>query len=144
MERKIYADNALDCLNRLGKGIMNDGDEKMNASIVDTACASLPVELCERIHAKMGELCTEEAEKSGALPAEKMSELSDLRNVLQHMEKLNWDVCLSCSFSLCSFLFEFSGCVVMTLRTISTLNSSTLALFTTNTPPLPYNIMFSK
>lgn len=100
MERKIYADNALDCLNRLGKGILNDGDEKMNASIVDTACASLPVELCERIHAKMGELCTEEAEKSGALPAEKMSELSDLRNVLQHMEKLNWGVCLSCSFSL--------------------------------------------
>lgn len=108
MERKIYADNALDCLNRLGKGIMNDGDEKMNASIVDTACASLPAELCERIHAKMGALCKEEAEKSGALPAEKMSELSDLRNVLQHMEKLNWGVCLSCSFSvffsLCVFL----------------------------------------
>ena len=144
MERKIYADNALDCLNRLGKGIMNDGDEKMNASIVDTACASLPAELCERIHAKMGELCKEEAEKSGALPAEKMSELSDLRNVLQHMEKLNWGVCLSCSFSLCSFLFVFSGCVVMTLRTISTLDSSTLASCTTNTPPLPYNIMFSK
>lgn len=109
MERKIYADNALDCLNRLGKGIMNDGDEKMNASIVDTACASLPVELCERIHAKMGELCTEEAEKSGALPAEKMSELSDLRNVLQHMEKLSWGVCFEL-FVLCSFLFVFSGC----------------------------------
>ena len=136
MERKIYADNALDCLNRLGKGILNDGDEKMNASIVDTACASLPTELCERIHAKMGELCKEEAEKSGALPAEKMSELSDLRNVLQHMEKLNWGVCLSCSFSLC-FL-------VVIQRTISTLDSSTLASCTTNTPPLPYNIMFSK
>ena len=110
MERKIYADNALDCLNRLGKGIMNDGDEKMNASIVDTACASLPVELCERIHAKMGALCKEEAEKSGALPAEKMSELSDLRNVLQHMEKLNWGVCLSCSFCV---LFSLSFLVVL-------------------------------
>lgn len=109
MERKIYADNALDCLNRLGKGILNDGDEKMNASIVDTACASLPAELCERIHAKMGELCKEEVEKSGALPAEKMSELSDLRNVLQHMEKLSWGVCFEL-FVLCSFLFVFSGC----------------------------------
>ena len=100
MERKSYADNALDCLNRLGKGILNDGDEKMNASIVDTACASLPEELCERIHAKMGALCKEEAEKSGALPAEKMSELSDLVYGLLHIENLNWDVCLSCSFSL--------------------------------------------
>lgn len=107
MERKIYADNALDCLNRLGKGVMNDGDEKMNASIVDTACASLPAELCERIHAKMGALCKEEAEKSGALPAEKMNELSDLRNVLQHMEKLNWGVC----FELFVFSVLFSLCV---------------------------------
>ena len=106
MERKIYADNALDCLNRLGKGIMNDGDEKMNASIVDTACASLPAELCERIHTKMGELCKEETEKSGALPAEKMSELNDLRNVLQHMEKLNWRVCLSGSFLVVSLLLR--------------------------------------
>lgn len=141
MERKIYADNALDCLNRLGKGILNDGDEKMNASVVDTACASLPAELCERIHAKMGALCKEEAEKSGALPAEKMSELSDLRNVLQHMEKLSWGVCLRCSF-LCVL---FSLCFLVVIqRTISTLDSSTLASFTTNTPPLPYNIMFSK
>ena len=144
MERKIYADNALDCLNRLGKGIMNDGDEKMNASIVDTACASLPAELCERIHAKMGELCKEEAEKSGALPAEKMSELSDLRNVLQHMEKLNWGVCLSCSFLfVCFWLCRYNS-ENYSQHSTTQLSLHSNRLCTTNTPPLPYNIMFSK
>lgn len=38
VERKIFADNALDCLGRLGKGVLSDGDEKRNESIRDTPC----------------------------------------------------------------------------------------------------------
>lgn len=94
MERKIFADNALDCLGRLGKGVLSDGDEKRNESIRDTPCAALSEELCGYALKCAKSVCEEEVEKWNALSAEKKSELSDLRNVTAEMEKmLKWCVC---------------------------------------------------
>ena len=88
VERKIFADNALDCLSRLGRGILSDGDEKRNESIQDTPCAELPEELRSYALKCAKSVCEEAMEKCNALSPEKKSELNDLRNVMNEMEKM--------------------------------------------------------
>lgn len=57
VERKIFADTALQSLCALSAGLLEDGDGKRNETVAESPCAELPAESCVAAREALLEVC---------------------------------------------------------------------------------------